>query len=104
MANQGMKEKLTAVMTQKVSPVFQKLGGNKYLKTISASMMGTLTPIIIGSIAILLNCLPIPAFKEMLNATGLTDLFRAVNSLTIGSMAMYVAFLMAKNQNLSEVS
>ena len=97
MANQGMKEKLTAVMTQKVSPVFQKLGGNKYLKTISASMMGTLTPIIIGSIAVLLNCLPIPAFKEALTAAGLTDLFRAVNSLTIGSMAMYVAFLMAKN-------
>lgn len=84
-------------MTQKVSPVFQKLGESKYLQTISASMMGTLTPIIIGSIAVLLLAFPIEAVQNAVAAAGLTSLLSAVNSLTIGAMALYVAFLMAKN-------
>lgn len=97
MAKQGMKENVTRVMTQKVSPLFQKLGENKYLQTISASMMGTLTPIIIGSIAVLLLCFPIPAVTEALAAAGFTSILASVNSMTIGAMALYVAFLMAKN-------
>lgn len=97
MGEKGIKETLTHTMTQKVSPVFQKLGQSKYLQTISVSMMGTLTPIIIGSIAVLLLCFPVEAVKKAAEAAGLTGILGAVNSLTIGAMALYVAFLMAKN-------
>ena len=91
------KENVTKFMMQKVNPVFQKLGGNRYLQTISDSMMATLTPIIIGSLAVLLMAFPIPAVKDAMAAAGLSPLFSAVNSLTIGSMSLYVTFLMGKN-------
>jgi len=91
------KEKLTAYMTEKISPVFQRLGQNKYLQTISASMMGTLGPIIIGSIAVLLLVFPIPVVKNAIAAAGFTGVLATVNSVTIGAMAVYVVFLMAKN-------
>lgn len=97
MSNQRAKEKFTAFMTQKASPLFQKLGENKYLQTISASMTGTLPPIVIGSIAVLLLCFPIKAVVYAVNAAGLVPILGAVNNLTIGAMAIYVAFLMAKN-------
>jgi PTS system cellobiose-specific IIC component len=84
-------------MMQKVSPVFQKLGNNAYLQTISASMMGTLTPIIIGSIAVLLLVFPITAVQNAVAALELSGILSNVNSLTIGSMSLYVAFLMSRN-------
>lgn len=97
MQQKDKKQRFTDIMTQKVSPMFQKLGGNKYLQTISASMMATLAPIIIGSIAVLLMVFPIPAVKNAIAAAGLFGILAAVNSLTIGAMSLYVAFLMAKN-------
>ena len=91
-----MKEKLT-VFFNKLAPVFAKLGANKYLQTISAAMMGTLGPIIVGSIAVLLIVFPVAAVPAFLESAGLTPVLRAVNSMTIGGMALYVVFLMSKN-------
>lgn len=91
------KENLTRFMTEKLSPVFQMLGQNKYLQTISASMMGTLGPIIVGSIAVLLLVFPVAAVSNAIQAAGLAPILTTVNNVTIGAMALYVVFLMAKN-------
>lgn len=91
-----MRDKLT-VFFNKLAPIFAKLGANKYLQTISAAMMGTLGPIIVGSIAVLLIVFPVAAVPAFLESAGLTPVLRAVNTVTIGGMALYVAFLMAKN-------
>lgn len=91
------KESLARFMSEKVSPVAQALGENKYLQTISQSMMGTLAPLILGSIAVLLPNFPISAVTDAIAAAGLTSVLEAINTFTIGGMSLYVVFLMAKN-------
>ncbi|NLM65630.1 MAG: PTS sugar transporter subunit IIC, partial [Enterococcus sp.] len=88
-----MKEKITSYF-DKISPFFDKLGNNSYLKSISGAMMGTLGPILIGSISVLLLVLPksLPALSFLRNFAGI---FAKLNQITIGSMALYVVVLMA---------
>jgi len=81
----------------KISPAINKVGQNKYLRTISNTMMGTLGPLMVGSIAVLLLAFPVDAVKTFIASIGLTPILSAVNTVTIGCMALYVAFLMAKN-------
>lgn len=91
-----MKEKVS-IWVQKLNPIFNKLGQNFYLQAISTSMMATLGPIFLGSIAVLLLVFPIEAVPKFLEAAGFAPILSAVNSFTIGAMALYVVFLMAKN-------
>lgn len=91
------KDSFAQVMNEKVAPVAQKLGSSKYLQTISQSMMSTLAPLILGSFAVLLLAFPIPAVSAAVAASGFTGVLAAVNTFTIGSMSLYVVFLMAKN-------
>ena len=88
-----MKEKITGYF-DKLSPFFDKLGNNAYLKSISGAMMGTLGPILIGSIAVLLLVLPnsLPALSFL---ASFANVFSKLNQITIGSMAVYVVVLMA---------
>ena len=91
------KDALTQVMTEKVGPIAEKLGSSGYLQTISESMMATLPVLIVGSIGTLLKNFPITQVKEALFAVGLEPVFTAANKFTIGCLALYVVFLMAKN-------
>ncbi len=91
-----MKEKVS-VWFAKLNPLFNKLGRNYYLQAISASMMATLGPIFLGSFAVLLLVFPIEAVPQFLAASGFASILSAVYTFTIGSMALYVVFLMAKN-------
>lgn len=88
-----MKDKITNWF-DRVTPFFDKLGNNPYLKAISGAMMGTLGPILIGSVAVLLLVLPqsVPALAFVSNFAGT---LLKLNSITIGSMALYVVMLMA---------
>ena len=92
----NFKDKMSNFFT-KISPVISKVGQNTYLRTISNTMMGTLGPLMVGSIAVLLLAFPVDAVKTFIANIGLTPILSAVNSVTIGCMALYVAFLMAKN-------
>ncbi|MHC5250094.1 PTS sugar transporter subunit IIC [Enterococcus sp. LJL90] len=85
-----MKEKVINFF-ERVNPFFDKLGNNAYLKTISGAMMGTLGPIIIGSIAVLLAVLS----ANVPFLANFSELYTKLNTITIGSMALYVVVLMA---------
>lgn len=88
-----MKEKITNLF-ERVSPFFNMLAGNPYLQAISTAMMGTLAPLLIGSIAVLLAVLPssLPSLSFLNNYK---DLFVKINTVTIGSMSIYVVVLIA---------
>ncbi len=81
----------------RISPIIGKIGENKYLQTISGTMMSTLGPIMVGSVAVLMLAFPIEGVKNVLAAMGLMPVFSAVNSVTIGALALYVVFLMGRN-------
>lgn len=91
-----MKEKFTKFFA-KINPYITALARNKYLQAISGGMMATLSITIIGSIAVLLLVFPIDFVKNGVAALGLTGVLLAANTFTIGALALYVAFLVAKN-------
>lgn len=85
-----MKDKIQAFFN-KITPALDKFSTNKYLQTIMGAMMATLGPVILGSIAVLLSI-----FTGKLKIAPLTNVLTAINTFTIGSLALYIAFLMAK--------
>lgn len=82
---------------EKIMPIINKISNNKYLQSISEAMVGTLPITIIGSLAVLLMVFPITAIKDILISTGIIDVLNSVNQFTLGSLAIYVSFLTAKN-------
>ncbi|KRO28757.1 PTS sugar transporter subunit IIC [Lactiplantibacillus fabifermentans] len=81
----------------RLSPTLNKIGSNRYLLTIMESMMATLGPIILGSLAVLLLVFPVKAVPKALTAWGFTPILTAVNTFTVGALALYIVFLMARN-------
>jgi len=81
----------------RISPTLNKIGNNRYLLTIMESMMATLGPIILGSLAVLLLVFPIKAVPNTIQAWGFTPILNSVNTFTVGALALYIVFLMARN-------
>lgn len=86
-----MKEKMTKFF-QRMQPWFDRVGNNKYLQAVMGAMMATLGPMIIGSFATL-----IAVYASEWKMLQLAKIMGFVNSVTIGAIALYVAFLMAKH-------
>lgn len=85
-----MKEKISAFF-EKISPTLNRIGNNVYLQTIMGAMMALLGPIILGSFATLGA-----VYATQYKLTAIATLLATVSTLTIGSMALYLSFLMAK--------
>lgn len=86
-----MKNSIQKFFT-KISPTLDKVGTNKYLQTITAAMMATLGPIILGSFATLLG---VWAGNE--KWTKVATIAGNVGNVTINLLALYIVFLIAKN-------
>ncbi|MFT9030384.1 PTS transporter subunit EIIC [Leuconostoc pseudomesenteroides] len=84
------KEKVTGLFNN-MSPTLDKIGKNKYLQTIMGAMMALLPPIILGSLATLLSI-----YTKDLNYKPLSNILNGIGTITIGAMALYLSFLMAK--------
>lgn len=82
---------------EKITPSIEKISANKYLKAISGGMMATLPITIIGSIAVLCMVFPIDAIKEFIASCGLMPVLSIANTFTIGALALYVSFTIAKS-------
>ncbi|ANU45158.1 PTS sugar transporter [Enterocloster clostridioformis] len=88
-----MKEKAMDFF-EKINPYLTKVGNSPYLQAISGAMMGTLGVLLIGSIAVVLLVLPssVSFLSFLQNYNGI---FVKLNTLTIGSMALYVVVLIS---------
>ncbi len=96
MAVKNIQNSMTSFFA-KISPTISRVGENKYLQTISGTMMSTLGPIMVGSVAVLMLAFPVEGIKNALTAMGLMPILSTVNSVTIGALALYVVFLMSRN-------
>lgn len=65
---------------------------NIYLDSISKGLMGTLPITMIGSIALLLAVLPIPAWTELIGNIGVTPYLLAASTLTTSCLSIYASF------------
>ncbi|GEN94063.1 PTS sugar transporter subunit IIC [Pediococcus ethanolidurans] len=91
-----MKEKVQGFF-DRITPTLNKIAANKYLLTIMKSMMATLGLTIIGSMSVLLVVFPIKAVPDFINKIGLTPILNLTDTITVGCLAVYIVFLMAKN-------
>ncbi len=91
-----MKEKVIAWF-DKINPVFDKLGTNIYLQSLSAAMMATLGPVFLGSMSLLMVIFIGSGGKNIAFLQGFVPILMQVTNFTIGAMAIYVVLLLAKN-------
>lgn len=82
---------------EKLNPVMEKITANIYLRAISSGMMATLPITMIGSIAVLALVFPIESIKNIISKLGLASSLQAAFTFTIGSLALYVVFLISKS-------
>lgn len=82
-----MKDKLL-----QYAEVFQN---NKYVRAISASMIGLMALMMISSVATLIGAIDFMGIGEFMVNTGIKALLDQVNAMTMDVISLYVAFLIA---------
>ncbi|MDN6626245.1 MAG: PTS transporter subunit EIIC [Pisciglobus halotolerans] len=87
-----MKEKLQGFF-KKLDPIFDKIGKNAYLKSISGAMMATLGPILIGSIFTVIPALAAET-SSLSFLANYADFFAKMSAFTLDSMSLYIVILM----------
>lgn len=85
---------LTKVKT-KVLKAAEKISKNSYLKTISEALTTTMPVIMLGSFALLLSTLNIPAYQNFIESTGLKRLIEIPADVLIPLLSIYVVFFIA---------
>ncbi|MCO6543334.1 MAG: PTS sugar transporter subunit IIC [Lactobacillus sp.] len=76
---------------QKITPILNRIGQNKYLQSIMGAMMGILGPIILGSFAVLGS-----VYATKYHLTSLVWVCTVLSTVTIDGIALYLSFLIAK--------
>lgn len=95
--NMGNIQQITTNFFEKLEEPLNNFGSNKYLKSLSGGMMATLPITLIGSIASLLNTIPVDFIRNGIQALGLGMILNNVYALTMGMLALYAAFFIAKS-------
>ncbi|MEC6747965.1 PTS transporter subunit EIIC [Marinilactibacillus sp. XAAS-LB27] len=91
-----MKERSEGFL-DKTRGLTEKISRNIYLQAVSESMMSILGLMIFGSIIIIFQAFPIASVAEFFANVGLTPIFATINTFTIGSISLYLVFLITRN-------
>ncbi|MCI1688660.1 PTS sugar transporter subunit IIC [Schleiferilactobacillus harbinensis] len=75
----------------RLTPVLDKVGNNKYLQAVMSAMMGTLGLIILGSFSVLGS-----VYAGRAHLTQLATLLGNVSTVTISCLALFIVFLVAR--------
>ena len=91
-----MKEKFESFF-EKISPMINKISTNRFLQGLSGGMMATLPITVVGSFALLLVVVPLGPISTFIQNSGLSKVFNTVYTYTMGLLAVYMVFFIAKN-------
>ena len=98
---QKFMDKMESILT----PLAEKVGGNRLLKAISTAFNMIMPIIIIGAIFSLVSTLQIGAYQTFLTDTGIGSILSLVSKFTTDMLAVYVAFTAAyayvRNEGMS---
>lgn len=83
-------------MQNKVGGMATKMAQNKVLQSIQQGMIATLPFLILGSFSSIIVNFPYAPFTKFLQTSGLTPYLNIPYQLTMGTLALYVAFFTAK--------
>ena len=81
----------------KINPLIVWLGKSPWLQAISISMVSTVAITLIGSLSVLLMVLPIDSVHQFFVSSSMMPVFNNVTTSTLGILAIYVTFFMARN-------
>jgi PTS system cellobiose-specific IIC component len=87
----------TSTKFSKVLSAVTAFSKNKYVKSVSDSMMTLIGIMVFGSFAVILKAFPIKSVAAFFENIGITPYFGAIYNLTIGAISIYLVFLIAKN-------
>lgn len=87
----------TSTKFSKVLSAVTAFSKNKYVKSVSDSMMTLIGIMIFGSFAVILKAFPIKSVAAFFENIGISPYFGAIYNLTIGAISIYLVFLIAKN-------
>ena len=94
-------DRFIAFMEKHFIPHAAKIGAQRHLVAIRDAFVVTMPLLILGSLAVLLNNLPIPFFQNFMNSTFGEELWKsfggAIWSGTFGILSVFIAFLVARN-------
>ena len=79
----------------KVLKAAELISKNSYLKTISEALTTTMPVIMLGSFALLLSTLNIPAYQNFIESIGIKKLIEIPADVLIPLLSIYVVFFMA---------
>lgn len=82
---------------QKINPIIIWLGKSPWLQAISISMVSTVAITLIGSLSVLLMVLPVDSVHQFFIVSKMMPVFNNVTTCTLGILAIYVTFFMARN-------
>lgn len=79
-------------LSETLSLISDKVGGNIYLQSISQGCMSMLPIVIIGSFASLFSGLPVEFWQNFIQSTGLASLLAAVVAATTNMLGVYFCY------------
>ncbi len=82
---------------QKINPIIIWLGKSPWLQAISISMVSTVAITLIGSLSVLLMVFPVDSVHQFFIVSKMIPVFNNVTTCTLGILAIYVTFFMARN-------
>lgn len=91
----NLLNKISSILEKYLSPIANKMGQNKVLKSIGSGAMGTL-PVTLGVMILgIISKFPYQPWLDYLTETGMSDHFSALLQVTTGLLAIYFAALIA---------
>jgi PTS system cellobiose-specific IIC component len=79
----------------KLVMIANKLSQNKLIQATSRGIIGTISILMLGSFATLLNTLPIEPYQTFINNTGISSILSQINTVTNGMLCIYTSFSIA---------
>ncbi|MCL1928281.1 MAG: PTS transporter subunit EIIC [Treponema sp.] len=87
-------DKIMVYLQKVLTPMANKISGNKFMVSLAQTFQLLLPIIMIGSFACLGAFLDIPAWQAFVTSTGLQFIFMTIQSLTLSIIALYVVVVL----------
>lgn len=92
----SLSEKMQKIF-DKISPLINKISTNKFLQGLSGGMMATLPITVVGSFSLLLVVVPLGPVSTFIKETQIAAVLNTVYTYTMGFLAIYMVFFIAKS-------
>lgn len=87
---------LQTFLEEKFVPLTTKISNNKYMAALSKGMMSILPIMMVGAVCTILLNIPIDAYKNLLESSGISNFLTLGSSMTMDILSVYITFFLGK--------